>query len=549
MWNDIGWDFGLTYMRNYGHTQTPDISVTRLQLAMRGLGGPGCDPATGTPGVGQCGWYNPFSNANPSNPSLGLTNPFYVASTANDDRELYEWIRGGDSLIGETYSELVVADLVFNGELPIELGGGAIGWAAGGQFRWDRSQFNRNPEADIATTPCVDDRPFGDGLPLCNGGTGPWTFYGATEEYDIDREVYAAFAEVRAPILENLEVTGAIRYEYYGGNFGSTTNPKISARWQVTDWLALRGSAGTTFRAPPQTSLTPGSARTLAQFNLPGVGSLYRPVDVANNPNLEPETANTYNAGVILEGGGFRATVDYFRFDFKDELTTETAASVVSTMFPSTNPSTWQCDVAAFRARFTFADDGDPATPLCTPANLLGVQTNQINGPDVKTSGIDFAVSNIWDHLFWETDLQLGLEGTYTLEYKRGPLVTLDGFTIAGALDRAGLSELLSAFYSYPKLRASAYANFNRSGHNLRWTTRFKEGTINIVGASVLGTEDEITHDIVYTGQLPWDTTLTLSVFNIFDEDPPFTRSQYNYDYTNASFLGRVIQLGVKKRF
>ncbi|MCC7268554.1 MAG: TonB-dependent receptor [Caulobacteraceae bacterium] len=550
MWNDIGWDFGLTYMRNYGHTQTPDISVTRMQLAMRGLGGPGCDPATGTPGAGPCHWYNPFSNGNPGNAALGLSNPFFVASAANDDLELYEWMRGGDSLIGETYSELAVADLVFNGELPIQLGGGAIGWAAGGQFRWDRTQFNRNAEADIAATPCIDDAPFGDGLPLCAGGTGPWTFYGATEEYDIDREVYAAFAEVRLPILENLEVTGAIRYEYYGGAFGSTTNPKIAARWQVTDWLALRGSAGTTFRAPPQTILTPGSSRGLAQFNLPGVGALYRPVDTANNPNLEPETANTYNAGLLIEAGGFRASVDYFRFDFKDELTTETAASLVSTMFPSADDSTWRCDVAEFRSRFTFAVDADPVADDCLPANLLGVRTNWINGPDVKTSGIDFSVSNAWDQLVWDTDLQLGLEGTYTFEYKRGALVTLDGFTIAQPLDRAGLSELLSAFYSYPKLRASAWANFHRGPHNLRWTTRFKEGTINVItGFAPLGTRDEITHDIVYSGELPWDTTLTLSVFNIFDKDPPFTRSQYNYDYTNASFLGRVFQVGVKKRF
>jgi len=29
----------------------------------------------------------------------------------------------------------------------------------------------------------------------------------------------------------------------------------------------------------------------------------------------------------------------------------------------------------------------------------------------------------------------------------------------------------------------------------------------------------------------------------------PFTRSQYNYDYTNAFFLGRVIQLGSVREF
>ena len=61
--------------------------------------------------------------------------------------------------------------------------------------------------------------------------------------------------------------------------------------------------------------------------------------------------------------------------------------------------------------------------------------------------------------------------------------------------------------------------------------------------------DDEITSDLVYSGQMPWDTTLTVGVINIFDKDPPFTRSQYNYDYTNAFVLGRVIQVGFKKHF
>jgi len=45
------------------------------------------------------------------------------------------------------------------------------------------------------------------------------------------------------------------------------------------------------------------------------------------------------------------------------------------------------------------------------------------------------------------------------------------------------------------------------------------------------------------------DLQLTAGIVNIFDKDPPFTRSQYNYDYTNAYFLGRTVQVGLKARF
>jgi iron complex outermembrane receptor protein len=549
IFDNIGFHFSATYQRNHGEGGAgPDISVNRMQLALRGLGGPGCNPVTGTPGVGACSYFNPFSNAYPSSKGLtGAANPFYVAGAANNNKDLLNWLHL--QLTADTFTEVAVVENVFNGELPIHLPGGDIGWAVGAQWRYDRIQVNVPDFYDINAAPCVDSVPFGDGLPLCSGGTGAFTFYSALQEIDVDRVVSSLFGEVRIPLLENLELSGAIRYEYYGGGVGSTTNPRVSVRWQALDFLAFRGSAGTTFRAPQQRDLTPGNVRNLAQFNLPGVGSLYRPVDIANNPNLQPETADTYNVGMIVNKGNFRATVDYFKFKFKDELTSETAASLVSTMFPGTDPAGWKCGVAAFRSRFTFADDGNAATDDCRPANLLGVKANLINGPGVDTSGIDFQATYLWQDALMGGDMTFGGDGTYTIEYKRGALITIDGFTIAPALNRAGKSELLSSFYSYPKLRANGFIQWNRDGHNIRWTTHFKQGTDNIVGASIFKTKDEITHDLVYSGQMPWDTTVTLGIINLLDEDPPFTRSQYNYDYTNAYFLGRTFQFGVRKRF
>ncbi|MDB5444204.1 MAG: hypothetical protein JWP73_2580 [Phenylobacterium sp.] len=537
----IGWTAGMTWQENKGRQETPDLSVRRLELALRGLGGPGCNPATGAPGVGPCLWFNPFSNGYPNSPGTGLTNPFYAASTANSAAVL-NWmhIYGNDDIT----TQLFTADVVVNGKSGLTLPGGDVAWAVGAQWRYDRYKVDADPNYDIASAPCVDSPPFGPGTPVCTNGTGPYTFYAAVQRFDIDRTVKAVFGEIRLPVLENLEVTGAVRYEDYGGNVGSTTNPKVAVRWQALDWLVFRGSAGSTFRAPPQSSITPGSNRTLAQFNLPGVGNLYRPVDVANNPSLQPETANTYNVGMVIEKGPFRATVDYFKFKFKKELTSETAASVVATMFPSATPATWQCGNAALASRFTFSDGG------CAPGNLLGVKTNLINGPGVDTSGLDFTALYNWSDAFRDTDVTFGGDATYMIEYKRGPLITIDGFTIAQAIDRAGKSELLSAFYSYPKWRANAYVNFSHGPHNLRWTTRYKAGTTNIIqGFPDLKTKNEITHDLVYTGQLPWETTLTVAVSDVFDSDPPFIRSQYNYDYTNAYFLGRTVTVGLRKRF
>lgn len=541
LFHGLGWTTGMTWQQNKGHEETPDISVRRLQLALRGLGGPNCNPSTGTPGAGGCLWFNPFANGYPGSPGTGRTNPFFVSGAANNP-DLLRWMH----IYGvvDITTELFTADAVLNGKLGWHLPGGDVAFAVGAQWRWDRYQQDASPITDIAATPCVDSPPFGPGTPACTNGTGPYTFYANIQRFDVDRDVKALFGEVRLPILDNLEVTGALRYEDYGGGVGSTTNPKVAVRWQPLSWLVLRGTVGSTFRAPPQSWVTPGSNRTLAQFNLPGVGNLYRPVDVSNNTTLQPETADTYNVGLVVQEGPFHASVDYFKFKFKKELTSETAASVVSTMFPSATPSTWRCANAAFRARFTFSDD------ICQPANLLGVKTNLINGPGVDTSGLDMMATYNWGDAFYDTDLTFGVDATYTIAYKRGALVTIDGFTIAQAIDRAGKSELLSAFYSYPRWRGNAYVNFSRGPHNLRWTTHFKSGTTNIIqGFPDLKTKNEVTSDLVYQGQLPWDTTLTLAVDDVFDEDPPFVRSQYNYDYTNAYFLGRTFTIGLRKKF
>jgi iron complex outermembrane receptor protein len=48
---------------------------------------------------------------------------------------------------------------------------------------------------------------------------------------------------------------------------------------------------------------------------------------------------------------------------------------------------------------------------------------------------------------------------------------------------------------------------------------------------------------------LPWDVTGSLTVENIFDEDPPFARLDLNYDPFTASGLGRNWKVSLTKKF
>ena len=550
----IGWDTALTFMENKGTVTTHDLLVDRIQRAFNGLGGPDCDYKTGTPGVGACKYLNPFSNGIATSAITGAANPYFVASVANDPK-MKEWLYG--SYTDVSTNQILVADAVVNGETKIALPGGNIAWAAGMQWRFERNVDDWSDLGDVQATPCVDSIDGKQGA--CPSPVGPFVFFGAQRDYDVDRRVGAVFAEVKLPLLETLEANIAVRHEDFGGRVGTTTNPRFSARWQALDWLAFRASAGTTFRAPGQAALTPGSSKGVSN-----IGGSYRAVVTANNPDLQPETAKTYNLGILIAAGGLSASVDYFRFDFEKELGVEDTTALYNAL---------DCSKPALVARFVFNNAG------CGKANVLQLTRKIVNGPETKTSGYDIRAQYDWDNVFgWDfhdAKVTVGAEATILNEFKRGAASLPEDSSVifAAPINRAGLHDLGGGdFYSYPKLRANGFVNVRGSNWNLRYQLLYRSGTKN-VGATCLGdasagltadcrynyttgvyesvgrTDSYWQHDLNLSVDLPWDTTVTASVQNLLDTDPPFAESFYNYDLTNGNPLGRVFKLGVRKRF
>jgi iron complex outermembrane receptor protein len=564
--NGLGFDVAMTYQKQDYNYNLEDLSVNRLQMALRGFGSRdgNADQCTaaetnnfttnaGNAALG-CFYFNPFTNAFDESLARVGPNPFYVGSStipgfndaAANRGAVVAWM--DDKQRNEISSELFVADVVFNGELPWDLGGGAIAWAAGGQYRYDRTIQDPDVIYDANATPCVDSVPYGDGSPFCpTTSNGPFLFNANLRPYDVNRKISSVFAETRVPFTDDIELTLAGRYEYYEGQ-GETFNPKAALRWQLVDWLALRGSVGTTYRAPAATITTDNFTRNLTNAN-----GTYRANDLYGNPDLEPETAFTYNLGAAVNFSNFRATIDYWNFDFEDPLTSEATADLLNVMFPG-GSATGNCGnpaYAAVQARFTFAG-------ACSRAGILSYRTQYINGGGVKTSGVDFQanldVGEVLGGVF-----TAGFDGTYLLKFDEEPYM-IEGFpsNAAGVQERAGTYRA-SLFTGYNKLRANAYLNWSMGIHNLRWQTRFISSTTqvetnSIALAAALKTSIKISeywqHDLTYRVELPWDTTATLTVQNLFDEDPPFAiGTQYNYDPGSGNPLGRVYAVALKKRF
>jgi iron complex outermembrane receptor protein len=545
---DIGWNAAVTYAENSRRFRTPDLLPANLQLALAGFGGDNC---TGNvPGANGCLFFNPFSTGVSSNFITGQVNPprgmggTFDAATVNS-REVIDFIFGTTG--SDDTSTVLVADLVFNGDTPWQLPGGTVSWALGAQYREDELERELLvPGSDVARTPCADS--LLNPAASCLLPNGPFGFIGPQREFAIDSDVYGVFGELELPITQSLQAQLAFRYEDYGGSTGSTSNPKLALRWQATDWLAVRGSASSTFRGPVLLQSQPNALTTL-NF-VPQFGTV-RPVDNFGNPNLKPEEADNLSLGVLISTPAFSASLDYFNIRLQDKVIPENGSDVLGAFIGTGAAAINNCGRPGFealQARFTFVNG------VCAPASILRVRAMAVNAPDEEVSGIDLSATYRWSNVL-RGNMTFGVDATYNLEYERDPFF-IEGILIpnAGGRDfigtRAGLNQTL------PELHGSLFAEYSTGNHTVRATGHYVDGVTDLrdPARNPDGTRDEIgsyfTTDLVYRLSLPSELTLTGAVFNVADRDPASVRlTDYNYDPFFGNPMGRAFKLALSKQF
>jgi iron complex outermembrane receptor protein len=556
--------------------------VSRLQTALKGFGGNNCTGVT--PGQNGCLYYNPFASAIPGDVKQGIVNPNFVPTSANSP-ELARYLFGKDDL--DRRATEIVVDAVFSGETGLELPGGKLAWAAGAQFREEDFLAQYNDLSNYAINPCRDP---GDRSCLQVAGaapgvtdnalaTGVFDFLGGGFNAKVSQNVSAVFTELSLPILDSLSAQVAVRYEDYGGAVGNTTDPKLSVRYQATDWLAFRGSIGTSFRGPPATQLVPNSA-TAQQFIQQAGG--FRAIRVFGNPDLQPESATTFNLGLLFNAGGLRGSIDYFHYHFEDQITAEGFQGIITNAFTGANNTagtpTINCN-SGVANRIVFSGNV-PCTTLVpttvngvttlqpmTATNLAAVKTNIINGNGLKTDGVDIDLEYAFNNVF-DGALTVGLNATYVLDFDVNA-ETINGIVTTPAFDGAGFNNVNTGYTPLPDWKGSLFLNYNRGIHNVRLVTRFTDqfrdtrstldqqrniftarpSTGNVANRRGEIIDSYITNDLTYLLSLPGEVTVSAAVTNVFDKDPPFSRLELGYDPTTASPIGRAIEVGVRKKF
>jgi vitamin B12 transporter len=110
---------------------------------------------------------------------------------------------------------------------------------------------------------------------------------------DRSSDVTSAFLQDVWQVHEDLRLIAGVRWDD-AETWGSEVSPRLAAGWQVTSSIELRGAYGHAFRQP-------------------SVGELHFPF--SGNPELEPEVADSWEAGVTWTGAHSQVTVNVFKTD------------------------------------------------------------------------------------------------------------------------------------------------------------------------------------------------------------------------------------------
>jgi iron complex outermembrane recepter protein len=363
---------------------------------------------------------------------------------------------------------------------------------------------------------------FDDGTP----GQAQVTGVGAPPSLSqANRTINAVFAEVNVPIIKNLDLQVAGRFDKYS-DFGSTTNPKVALRYQPLSELLFRGSYSQGFHAPDFDPLYGGTS--VSQFNsdindpvlcpggkptdAAGTGCGIRPeIDTSSNPKLKPEKSKQFSVGVVVSPAPWlSASLDFYRIELTDRISALSGQALIANY-----------------QQFSQYVIRDPVT-----REILRVEAPFQNQAGDQTQGVDVNVNLNFKTGFG--DIRANLEGTYIDKYKTR-------FSSADPwVERVGqFGDTTYGFDLHVRWKHSLSGTWSSGPISATLTQNFTAGYLDEVdgyGSGVIlqdkGFQKNVKSYTTYNASVSWtgikDLTLTAGIKNLLDEKPPF--SLHNVD-------------------
>ncbi|BBM00514.1 TonB-dependent receptor [Microbulbifer sp. GL-2] len=370
--NGWGWDAFVSYGKNEGeNTVGNSISKTRVQEILDGVSGIAEEDIQFLGGM--------------SNDVID-----YISYTDREDNE-YDMFNVGASLTGDIEA--------------VQMQGGALGFAAGVEYRKESGEFNPSEETQLGET-------FSNQQDATSG----------------DFAVTEVFAEFNLPILagvkfaDELSVDAALRYSDYD-TFGGQATYKLGAVYAPTENLRFRTSLSTAFRAPGIYELYSGTAQSYEYLidpcdtssnnedgqgaNCGMVSSGFTqagnqvPTNIGGNGDLQPEESTSFTAGIVWTPAfaeDLSITLDYFKIEVEDAITSADTQQILDDCYRDSN--------AAACALVRRSNSGQ----------IEYLEGSLLNIGEINTSGIDIDV--VQNFHYDAGKLALRAQATHLLEYE-----------------------------------------------------------------------------------------------------------------------------------
>lgn len=458
---------------------------------------------------------------NPTNPYVQGCMPINIFGQNNWDPSAKSYAFG--NAIQDTKLTQHVAALNIEGDL-FQLPGGPLALAFGGEYRVEDVEGTADPissQLRFYTSP-------GTGI------TGPAI------------KVKEGYVEIGAPVLadvpfaHSLSLNGAYRYTDYSTS-GSVSTWKVGAVWEPVRELRFRVTRSRDIRAPNFFELYNPTVSSFQNVFDPRNGGQQFLVSTLSggNPNLEPEKADTFTAGVVVSPTrSLRVSIDYYDITLNGAITTVGAQTILT---GCADGNTAYCS-------FVQRDTSGMLTTITNP---------YLNVSRLKTRGLDIEAS--YNTAVGPGDLSIRALGTRLFKYD----------PIGDGLNRAGMNgSPVSVPSGLPTWNLNGYVTYSLSRVTAGVEVHYiSSGIYNValIGPGQAGYDPSLPNS-VSNNHVPAKTYVNLNlavdvlgserrklqvfgvIDNLFDVDPP-NQMPSSFAVTNPALydvIGRTYKFGVR---
>jgi outer membrane receptor protein involved in Fe transport len=444
---------------------------------------------------------------------------------------------------------------------------GAVGVAAGLEYRKEESSFEQ------------------DAL----GASGA-LFFNAIGKRAGKYDVREAYGEIRVPLLKNVILADELTVEFAGraadySTIGHTTQYEMRALWSPVRDIRFRANQGKAVRAPnivelfsPQSvnfttaaidpcdkdayagaSATQKAARNqtcaaaIAGWNPAtfvsniGTGRPSLQLTQGGNPQLGPETANTYQLGVVVEPRWIprlSVSLDFFKYNITDQVGTIPINTLFQQLCYDSTQAYASNPFCALITRETVAQNGGKVGDVRTVS-----LTNQ-NVAKVKVEG-------------WDASVAYGLPLEDVFKRDLGSLAfRVDAtwmyrWALQGLPGQAYTQQANNISNATPEWKAQGSVQWTYDKVAVGWTTRYigsmaSTNAFNKTQLDPYYTGDYFSHDVRVKYEVDDKLQIRGGIQNVTDKHPPYLPETLTGTGTGSSSYdnrGRFFYAGVTMRY